>query len=119
MTRGLGLGVAALLLAVPALAVSGGPEGIFQGETGQVTLRYLGEGTVHVTLKTAYCSLDAQDAGTFVFPEGIHVHNEAGQPLLVIFWDERFVVVWGELESFKHHHCSGGWDATGRYTRVE
>ena len=119
MKRRLSSGVAALLLAGPALAVSGGPEGTFQGETGQVTLEYLGEGTVHVTLETEYCSLDVGDAGTFVFPEGIHVHNETGQPLLVIFWEQNSVVVWGELQAFKHHHCSGGGDATGRYTRVE
>jgi hypothetical protein len=95
-----------------------GPSGTFKGDSGQVKLKYLGEGTVSVELKTKYCALKTQEGGTFVFPDGIHVMNKKGEPVLVIFYQRASVLVYGELAAFKAGYCKGGHDATGRYKRA-
>lgn len=95
-----------------------GPSGTFANDSGKVTLRYVGEGTVEVKLKTKYCSLDAEDGGTFVFPQGIHVMNKKREPVLVIFYSKRSIVVYAEMTAFKKAHCKGGLDATGVYKRA-
>jgi len=93
------------------------PSGTFRNASGQVTLKYLGEGTVAVTLKTKYCTLEVKDGGTFVFPQGVHVMNKKNEPVLVLFYQPRSVVVYGELPAFKQAHCKGGQDATGLFKR--
>jgi len=113
-----GLLATALLWGGLSVAARPGPSGTFRGESGQVKLKYLGEGTVAVELKTKYCALKTQEGGTFVFPDGIHVTNKKGEPVLVIFYQRASVLVYGELAAFKAGYCKGGHDATGRYKRV-
>lgn len=114
----IGLLAAGLLWAPDADARVAGPSGTFKGDSGQVRLKYLGEGSVSVELKTKHCSLKTQEGATFVFPDGIHVTDQKGEPVLVIFYQRASVLVYGELAAFKARHCKGGQDATGRYRRV-
>jgi len=109
---------AALLLPWTSNARKPGPTGTFRNESGQLTLKYLGEGTVAVKLKTKYCELDVQDGATFAFPDGIHVMNKKHEPLLVLFYQARAVTVYGELPAFKQAYCKGGQDATGVFKRA-
>ena len=53
------------LLATAALAKKPAPpSGTFTNAQGQVTLRYAGEGTVDVDLKTKYCALKSNQGAT-------------------------------------------------------
>lgn len=110
--------VAVLLVSVAANAAKG-PSGTFRNESGQISLKYAGEGMVEVALRTKYCELSSDTAGTFVFPQGIHVLNAKGEPLLVIFYQPREVVVYAELPAFAKEHCKGGQDVTGLFKRVK
>ena len=109
-------------LAAPAEARKGGPNGTFRNESGVIKLAYQGEGNVNVELKTKYCKLTVKGdgkahAGTFVPIEGIHVHDAAGKPVLVIFYTTKKIVVWAGFERFKKQYCKGGFDATGVFKR--
>jgi len=108
-----------LLTLVPLAALAKpAPNGTFRSDTGEVSLKYLGEGTVEVRLKTRYCALHSAQAGTFVPDEGIQVMNEKREPVLVIFYQRGYVIVYGELPAFKQQYCKGGLDATGVYKRA-
>jgi len=101
-----------------------GPNGTFKGKTGTITLKYLGEGTVSVDLKTKYCTLKSEDGGTFVFPH-VAVANKKNQTVLVIFYQPKQIVVYGELPALREGYCrtcktckGKGLDVTGTYRRV-
>ncbi len=104
-----------LLAAGPAAAA--GPSGTFKNDSGEVVLKYVGEGTVEVKLKTKHCTLESKDAATFVPNEAIHVLNEKREPVLVIFYRPASIIVYGELPSFRKY-CSSGQDATGVFKRA-
>lgn len=93
-----------------------GPQGTFRSADGTVSLSYVGEGTVQVKLKTRYCALEA-DGGTFVYPQGIHVTNKKQEPLLIIFYQPRTIIVYATPQ-LKQAHCKGGLDVTGAYKRA-
>jgi hypothetical protein len=103
-------------LALPASAA--GPSGTFKNDAGEVVLKYLGEGTVEVKLKTKYCSLESKEAATFVPNEGIHVLNAKKETVLVIFYRPASIIVYGELPALKQY-CTSGKDATGVYKRAK
>lgn len=111
-------------LASPSVQARGrkGPSGTFKSGSRTVTLAYVGEGNVKLSLKTKYCALSAKPGGkvqamTFVPRQGIVVRDTKGKPLLVIFYQRKQIVVWGGLERFKKRFCRGGLDATGVYKR--
>lgn len=106
----------AISLAAPASAA--GPSGTFKNDAGEVVLKYLGEGSVELKLKTKYCSLETKEAATFVPNEGIHVLNAKRETVLVIFYRPASIIVYGELPALKKH-CSSGQDATGVYKRAK
>jgi hypothetical protein len=99
-----------------------GPRGTFKNGSGTVSLAYVGEGNVRLSLKTTYCSLEAKPGGklqavTFVPNKGITVHDSKNKPLLVIFYRRSEIVVWAGLSRFHKRFCRGGKDATGIYRR--
>lgn len=105
-----------VLICSPEAEAKKGPKGKFVGESGKLTLDYLGEGMVSVKLKTKYCSLETEDGGTFIFPH-VHVLNKKGETVLVIFYQRKKSIVYAVLPAFERDHCKGGLDATGVYKR--
>jgi len=88
---------------------------------GQSTLKleYLGEGNVAINLKTKHCALEDDGARAMTFgPHGIHVVGDQGVPVLVIFYERDYAVVYAELPEFKASFCKKGLDATGLFKRI-
>lgn len=97
------------------------PQGVFEGETGTLTLEYVGEGSVAVRLQSANCLYE--DRGDMSFTHGPHLlhsfHNQEGL-ILVIFHERDYAVVSAEMPGFAARFCTHGIsDATGYYPRVE
>ncbi|MCP3676657.1 MAG: hypothetical protein GY721_03430, partial [Deltaproteobacteria bacterium] len=79
----------------------------------------LGEGSVAIKLKTKHCALEDDGARTMTFgPHGIHVVNDKGTSVLVIFYERDYAVVYSELPEFKASFCKKGLDATGLFKRI-
>ncbi len=51
-------------------------------------------------------------------PHGIHVVNDKGTSVLVIFYERDYAVVYSELPEFKASFCKKGLDATGLFKRI-
>lgn len=93
--------------------------GTYGNGQGTLKLEYLGEGSVAIKLKTKHCALEDDGARTMTFgPHGIHVVDDKGVSVLVIFYERDYVVVYAELPEFKASFCKKRLDATGLFKRI-
>lgn len=93
--------------------------GTYENGQGTLKLEYLGEGSVAIRLETKHCALEDDGARTMTFgPHGIHVVDDKGTSVLVIFYERDYAVVYAELPEFKASFCKKHLDATGLFKRI-